>query len=131
VDGVPTEPADFSRMSSSDIENVSILKDASSAAIYGARAAYGVILVTTKKGKSEKLTVHFNNNFNMRTPTRMPNVVLDPYIQASYKVVMGQPWYNLYDEEELEYAKQRVNDPSLPEVIPNFKDSERWSYIAN
>lgn len=130
VDGVPTDPADFSRMNSADIENMSVLKDASSAAIYGARAAYGVILVTTKRGNTEKLTVNFNNNFNIRTQGRMPKVVMDPYIQASYKVIMGQPWYTLYDEQELDYAKQRVNDPSLPETIPNFKDPERWSYIA-
>jgi TonB-linked SusC/RagA family outer membrane protein len=130
VDGVPTDPADFSRMNTADIENLSVIKDASSAAIYGARAAYGVILVTTKKGKTDKLTIQFNNNFNIRTPGRMPEVVLDPYIQASYKLIMGQPWYTLYDEQDLAYAKQRSEDRSLPEVIPHFKDPERWRYFG-
>ena len=51
IDGIPTSAADFGRMNAMDIENISVLKDASSAAIYGARASFGVILITTKKGK--------------------------------------------------------------------------------
>ena len=119
VDGIPTSAADFSRMNSMDIESISVLKDASSAAIYGARASFGVILVTTKKGKGEKLTVQFNNNFNARTLTNMPKVVKDPYIQASYKKEMGKPWYDLYTDEELEYAQKLLLDPSLPSTIPS------------
>ena len=42
------------------------IEDAASCAIYGSRAAYGVILVTTKKGNSEKLTINYNNNFSLR-----------------------------------------------------------------
>ncbi len=130
VDGVPTSAGDFGRMNSMDIESISVLKDASSAAIYGARASFGVILVTTKKGKGEKLTVQFNNTFNVRTLTNMPKVVKDPYIQASYKKVMGAPWYDLYSEPELEYAQKRVEDPSLPEVIVNPLNPGAYSYLA-
>lgn len=131
VDGIPTDAGDFSRMNSMDIENISILKDASSAAIYGARAAFGVILVTTKKGQGEKLTVHFNNTFNVRTLTRMPKVVYDPYIQASYKKEMGKPWYDLYTDEEIEYARQRRDDPSLPATIISTLDPSKYTYLAN
>lgn len=131
VDGIPTDPGDFSRMNSMDIENISILKDASSAAIYGARAAFGVILVTTKKGQGEKITVHFNNNFNVRKLTRMPEVVYDPYIQASYKKEMGKPWYDLYTDEELEYARQLRDDPTLPNTIISSLDPSKYTYLAN
>src|SRR5690606_22737133 len=93
VDGVPTDAADFSRMNAADIENISILKDASSAAIYGSRAAYGVVLVTTKKGTTENLVINYGSFLNVRRNGRMPEVVLDPYIQTSYKQIMGQPWY--------------------------------------
>lgn len=97
IDGIPTETAFFSRMNSSDIESISVLKDASSAAIYGAKAAYGVILVTTKKGeKGEKINVDFDNSITVRKLGRMPKIVKDPYIQASYKKIMGKPWYDLY-----------------------------------
>ena len=96
IDGIPTETAFFSRMNSSDIESISVLKDASSAAIYGAKAAYGVILVTTKKGeKGEKINVDFDNSITVRKLGRMPKIVKDPYIQASYKKIMGKPWYDL------------------------------------
>lgn len=54
VDNVPMSADEFSRINAQDIDNVSVLKDASSAAIYGARASFGVILVTTKKGKVKK-----------------------------------------------------------------------------
>ena len=131
VDGIPTSAADFSRMNSMDIESISVLKDASSAAIYGARASFGVILVTTKKGKGEKLTVQFNNNFNARTLTNMPKVVKDPYIQASYKKEMGKPWYDLYTDEELEYAQKLLLDPSLPSTIPSTLNPNQYTYLAS
>lgn len=131
IDGIPTDASDFARMNGADIENISVLKDASSAAIYGARAAFGVILITTKKGKGEKLTVHFNNNFNVRTLTRMPKIVTDPYITASYKKEMGKPWYDLYTDEDLEYALKRREDPSLPGTIIDSQDPTKYKYLDN
>lgn len=130
VDGVPTTAADFSRMNPLDIESFTMLKDASSAAIYGARAAYGVILVTTKTGTTDKLAINVNSSYNIRKNGRMPKAVLDPYIQSSYKKIMGQPWYNLYTDEEIAYAKERVADPSLPAVIPSSIDPNRWTYLG-
>ncbi len=130
VDGVPTDAADFSRMNAADIENISILKDASSAAIYGSRAAYGVVLVTTKKGTTENLVINYGSFLNVRRNGRMPEVVLDPYIQTSYKQIMGQPWYNLYSEQEIAYTQMRKDDPSLPNVIPSYTDPEQWAYFA-
>ena len=131
VDGIPTSASDFARMNSMDIENISVLKDASSAAIYGARASFGVILVTTKKGKGEKIQVQFNNNYNVRTLANIPKVVKDPYIQASYKKEMGKPWYDLYSDTELEYAQQLVNDPSLPSTIVSPYDPNKYTYLAS
>lgn len=72
IDGVPAiSNTEFSSLNPSDIENVSVLKDAS-AAIYGARAAGGVILVTTKKGKKgEKIKVNYNGMITANTPANM------------------------------------------------------------
>ena len=131
VDGIPTSASDFSRINSMDIENISVLKDASSAAIYGARAAFGVILVTTQKGKGEKLTVRFNNTYGIRTPTRMPKVVTDPYIQTSYKNIMGAPWYKLYTDEEVEYTLRMKDDPTLPSTIINSLNPNQYTYLAS
>lgn len=56
---VDNVPADMSLLNPEDIESVTVLKDASSASIYGARAAFGVILITTKKGSQGKFTVNY------------------------------------------------------------------------
>jgi len=63
VDGVPT--SDISMVNANDIESIQILKDASSAAIYGARAANGVVLINTKRGISKGSTVSFNTNWGI------------------------------------------------------------------
>lgn len=69
IDGMP---GDINHVSPQDIENISVLKDAASSAIYGARAAEGVILITTKKGKSEKTQVEYSGNVSFNNPTRLP-----------------------------------------------------------
>ena len=76
IDGFPTNDASlFSNLSSSDIENISVLKDAASAAIYGSRAGNGVILVTTKKGQKGKPVVTFNFQGGISQPQRYIDVL--------------------------------------------------------
>ena len=71
VDNV--EVTDISMVNPDDIESISVLKDAASASIYGARGAFGVLLITTKsKAKHERLSVKYTNNFSWRTPTQTP-----------------------------------------------------------
>lgn len=69
VDGMSMSIADIMP---NDIESISVLKDAASAAIYGSRAANGVILITTKKGKAGKIQVNYNGNIGWQQPTRQP-----------------------------------------------------------
>ncbi|WP_321333648.1 TonB-dependent receptor [uncultured Bacteroides sp.] len=72
VDGVPMD--DISYLNTQDIQNISVLKDAASTSIYGTRAAFGVILITTKSAKkTDKVTVNYTNNFSWDTPTILPN----------------------------------------------------------
>lgn len=72
VDGVPID--DLSFVNPQDIASVSVLKDAASTSIYGARAAFGVILITTKGGaKTDKFSVNYTNNFAWETPTVLPD----------------------------------------------------------
>ena len=71
IDGVPRDMSDFQRLAPSDIENVSILKDAA-AAIYGLRGGNGVILVTTKAGKAGQTKVNYNGNYTIQTPASLP-----------------------------------------------------------
>ncbi|QCX38602.1 TonB-dependent receptor [Aureibaculum algae] len=66
-----------------DIESISVLKDAASSSIYGSRAPFGVILITTKSGKDGKITVNYNNNFRSTSPILQPNM-LDSESFATY-----------------------------------------------
>ena len=93
VDNV--EVPDLNLVNPDDIESISVLKDAASSSIYGTRAAWGVILITTKQGKvNEKVRVSYSNNFSWNTPTTMPEmasaVEQATGIMEVYKR-MGQP----------------------------------------
>lgn len=84
VDGVPVDNINF--LSSNDIENIQILKDASSAAIYGSRGANGVVLITTKKGSSQDAKISFNGYYGV---TKVSNKI-KPLNVAQYKELMDE-----------------------------------------
>jgi TonB-dependent starch-binding outer membrane protein SusC len=75
VDGVVVDQGGIGYLNQSDIESIEVLKDAASSAIYGTRAATGVILVTTKKGKAGKLTVAYNGFYGVSAPAKMVDVL--------------------------------------------------------
>lgn len=77
IDGIE---GDITRVNPQDIESISVLKDAASAAIYGARGAFGVIIITTKSGKAGDLVVNYSNNFSTTTPTTRTDFISDPYL---------------------------------------------------
>ncbi len=70
VDGMEQ---DIYKINPNDIESISVLKDAAASAIYGARAAFGVILVTTKKGRTDGIKVSYSNNYSFAAPTIVPH----------------------------------------------------------
>ena len=78
VDGMPD--VDINRINMADVESISVLKDAASSAIYGSRAANGVVLVKTKGGKKGKFTVDYNNYFGVQQATYLPDFVYDPVV---------------------------------------------------
>ena len=80
IDGME---GDINSINPQDIENISVLKDAAASSIYGSRAPFGVILITTKGGKSGKVTVNYNNNFRWNAPVKMPKQ-MDSFTFATY-----------------------------------------------
>lgn len=80
IDGME---GDLNTVNPQDIENISVLKDAAASSIYGSRAPFGVILVTTKKGKSGKPVVNYNNSFRFSSAIRLPKQ-MDSYTFANY-----------------------------------------------
>lgn len=134
IDGVPTDPTELNFISPNDVASVSVLKDASSAAIYGARAAYGVILITTKSGKGEGVRISYSNNFSWEKPTVLPRKISDPYIYMRMLETStdNTPWDNVnFSEEEYQWARERSDDPSLPAVRTNPRDAALWQYMGN
>ncbi len=80
IDGVEGDPA---MLNPNDIESVSVLKDASSAAIYGSRGTYGVVLITTKNAVKGKTSITYSFNSTLGTPVNVPDIVDDGYTYAN------------------------------------------------
>lgn len=121
VDGIADRS--FSRLNPEDIESISVLKDAS-AAIYGARAANGVILVTTKRGAEGKVKVNYSGNVSFSQPTRIPDM-LNSYQYATYVNEFDAAQGNTLTYPETAISK--ILDGSDP---ISFPDTDWWSAVA-
>jgi len=139
IDGVEGDP---NMINPNDIESVTVLKDASSAAIYGSRAAFGVVLITTKNPKAGKATVTLNSNFSMNNRVVEPKLVTNGYEWAKNFNEAFNAWYdykstpisvnNIYpfSLEYLEALKQHSENPGGEEVVFN-KATNRYEYFGN
>ncbi len=113
VDGVPM---DIERINPNDIASVNVLKDASAAAVYGARAAFGVILVETKKGKSGKVNINLSTELSAAKPIFNMDPVTDPYTFVTARNMAnirtnGAPSYT----DEFVAATKAFSDGTGPE----------------
>lgn len=119
VDGIPMN---IERLNPNDIAKITVLKDASSAAVYGARAAFGVILVETKKGKKDELSVRLSTEQAMTKPIFFIEPINDPYLfvttfNKGWERQNGVPYF---DEKYLEGTKRWSENPS---------DENAWEVI--
>ncbi len=133
VDGVPGA---INNLNPKDIASISVLKDASSAAIYGARAAFGVVLVTTKNGKKGRTTITYSNNFGFTDPTTSTDFMTDAYDAAkmndeAFIRAVGNS-YTGYTDEDYAYLLKRRTDKSLPDyIIDNRKGKDQYVYYGD
>ncbi len=137
IDGVEGDPA---LLNPNDIESVSVLKDAASASIYGARAAFGVILITTKQPTKDKMSIKYTTNQSMKVPTNIPDYVTDGYVWASHFSDAYDAWNDYtrlptkinktqpFSPEYLEELKRRHDDPSLSKYAVNPITNENIYY---
>ena len=112
VDGVPM---DIDQVNPGDIASVNVLKDAAAAAIYGARAAFGVILVETKKGKkSEKISVTLSTEQSLAKPIFLMDVVTNPYdfVNAWNTAALRTNGQVAYDDLYVAGTKAWVENPT-------------------
>lgn len=119
VDGIPDRSLDD--LNASDIESISVLKDASAISVYGARAANGVILVTTKRGNTGKTSITFNANMINQRPTQY------------YKQLDAYQYAQLYNES-LQNENLYQPDQGMgfsPAVVQKFKDGSDPDHYPN
>ncbi|MQA91577.1 MAG: SusC/RagA family TonB-linked outer membrane protein [Gemmatimonas sp.] len=123
IDGVE---GDLAMLNPNDVESVTVLKDAASAAVYGARGAFGVVLITTKRPSADEFSVTYGTTYGVRQPVSSPDFVTDGY---TYAKMFNQAFENgqgfvaqnvnktlLFSEEYLAELERRSQDPSLPAV---------------
>ena len=123
VDGVEGDP---SMLNPNDIESVSVLKDASAAAVYGARGAFGVLLITTKRPTREGVNITYETTYGVRQQTVPSNYVSDGYTFAR---MFNESFFNfegtypqnvnktlVFSQQYLAELERRSKDPSLPKV---------------
>lgn len=137
VDGVP---GDINRINPRDIESISVLKDASASAIYGARAAFGVILVTTKNAKEGKTSVTYSTFFATSKPTVSTDFMTNGYetvslVDEAFRRATGNT-YTRYTEEDMAELEARrydkTEDPSRPwVVVKNVNGRDIYNYYGN
>lgn len=121
IDGVERTQEDFNNLLPEDIESFSILKDASATAVYGARGANGVVLITTKRGQEGKMTISANVKTMVEYLPRLPEY-LGAYDYAKLaneaKLVRGET--PLYDDKMFEVIKYHLDDNFYPDI--NWQD---------
>jgi len=129
IDGVTG--GDINTLNPADVESVTVLKDAAAGAIYGARSAYGVILITTKRGKKgEKAHVSYSGMAAWNTPTRLPKMAnslafAETYNDAATNSGVAAP----FSDAAIERIKKYMADPnSIPITIPNPNDPNKWDW---
>jgi len=133
---------DMSRVNPNDVESISVIKDAAAAAVYGARAAYGVILITTKSGGDSKgkATVRYSGRLGWEEPTTSTDYETRGYWSVytidKFWLADGGTKYTTYTEHDMAELLARVNDktenPERPWVVEDVRNGKKqWVYYAN
>lgn len=139
IDGTP---GDLNRVNPNDVESISVIKDAAAAAVYGARAAFGVILVTTKSGKSTdgKALVRYSSRFGWEESTTSTDYEDRGYwsvytVNKFWEANSGTKYFN-YTDHDMQQLLARVNDkeehPDRPWVVEDVRNGRnQWVYYGN
>ncbi|HEY4324825.1 MAG TPA: TonB-dependent receptor [Mucilaginibacter sp.] len=131
VDGTPMSLDD---VNPDDIESISVLKDAAASAIYGARAPYGVILVTTKKGTIGKTKITYSNNIGFTSPIKLPDMANSYQFALFFNAAtFNATGSKQYSDTKLAQLQQYIKNPSGFPVLPEANDNylSNWENTAN
>lgn len=125
IDGME---GDINTINPQDIENISVLKDAAASSIYGSRAPFGVVLITTKMGKEGKTVINYNNNFRVGSPITIPKQ-MDSYTFATYynDGYANANWGYFFSEDHLKRIKDYQEGRIDTEIIVNPSNKQYWA----
>lgn len=119
IDGIP---GDINQVNPDDVDTISVLKDAAAASIYGSRAAAGVILVTTKRAKTDEFRLNYTFEYGLETPTELPGYVgatrfLEMVNETRYNDNPAGGWYQTYTEDQVKnwHALHAEDPDTYPE----------------
>lgn len=129
IDGME---GDMNVLNPNDIETISVLKDAAASSIYGSRAPFGVVLITTKKGKAGKVSINYNNNFRWTHAINMPHVA-DSYTFAQYfnRAAAADGQNPAFDEPSMQRILGFQNGSFTDTTIPDEADPNSWYWVGN
>ena len=117
IDGIIRDQTTFAALNINDIAGISFLKDAAAAAVYGAKASGGIVLVTTKSGAEGKPQLEYSNNFSYNTPSYFPKLI-NSYDKAIVANAIGEQLGNgrnsAYTPEDLEAIRTGSNPAKFP-----------------
>ena len=130
IDGIQAGTAGLQNLNPYDVETISVLKDAASAAIYGSQAANGVVYITTKKGKKdERPSVQYNGMYGWQTPTTLPrNMEAWQYMTLKNEALVNSGKTPQYTPENIKYWHDCGSEPSmLSEMIRKYTPQQNHS----
>ena len=129
VDGVPYDGA-VSSINPADIETLTVLKDASAGALYGARGANGVVVITTKRGSHDRINVNYKGNFGIASRALKKYDLLDmkDYVELTYESLRNSAQYGTGMDEEAASAYAAAH---LGETIGGLKSPEYYNPYKN
>ena len=111
-----------------DIESISVLKDAASSSIYGSRAPFGVILITTKSGSDSKMTVHYSNNFRWSGPTFWPKILNSyDFVTLANDACRNSNMPDFFNPDQVSRIKQYVDGEITTVSIQNPDNPKYWA----
>lgn len=129
IDGVPADESTMLGLNPDDVENISVLKDAASAAIYGAKAAFGVILITTKSGANDKdkLEVNYSTNLDFAAFTVIPDMANTiQFARAWDACLINQGSAPYYTDDWYRKAEEKMKNPSAPSTEASTGNPNDW-----
>ena len=139
IDGVP---GDLNSVSPEDVESISVLKDAASASIYGARAAAGVIIVTTRRAGDGNFSLSYNFEYGWSSPTSLPEYVgatrfMEMVNELKYNDNHSAGWNSVYTQDDIDnwVARNKVDPDNYP--ITDWQDvllkdsAPRYTHTVN